>query len=300
MRVVIFGSPALGGLPFLAEGLQKLGCSVTWREDRAAYKPKYAEPDLFDCAVTDGIREPMKTMCEEYTALGLPVLVMDLGYLNRWDGYHQLGLNRLNWMPEEECPSDRFYRLGIDLKPQSGGDYILITGQKPYDGQHHMGPEELVAMYSDWVREIRQRTDREIVFRPHPKGYDLKVPGVTLGLPTNLTSGGLDEAIAGAHCVVTYNSTSATDALIAGKPVFCHESAQASSLANSDLSNIERPRFPSDQERQQHFNRVAYSQWLAQELESGEAAQFILEAINADPDLCRKWQPSTGAGGKAA
>lgn len=278
MRVVIYGPASNGGLGFLADGFKALRHEVRWREDRGAYRK--GEVEDFDLAVTDGVRPPMNIMRDDYVAAGIPVWVTDLGYVRRDLGYLQLGVNRLNWIPEIECPPDRWNALGVELQPRRHGEYILITGQKPDDGQHLMSEMELWLLYTNIVTELRKHTDREIVFRPHPWCNYMAIDRARIDKPTDIKSGGLAEAIAGAHAVVTYNSTSATDALIAGVPVFCHESAQASGIANNDLSQIENPYFPSDEVRQLHFNRVGYSQWLVRELESGIAAEFVLRAMS--------------------
>ena len=139
-------------------------------------------------------------------------------------------------------------------------------------------------MYSEWVQEIKQYTDRDIVFRAHPKYPNMTVEGAKTDTPTDINSGGLKEAINGAHCVVTYNSTSGTDALINGVPVFAmSDTAQFYDIANHDLSDIENPLFVDD--RLPHFSKVAYAQWTVDELKSGEALDFVMERINASYHL---------------
>jgi hypothetical protein len=115
MRVVIYGPESCGALGFMAEGARARGHHVLFREDRQAYKRNYVEADKFDLAVTDGLREPMDLMRDEYKATGLPVLVTDLGFFRCRPGY-QVGLWQLNWLPDFECPSDRFDSLNIQLK----------------------------------------------------------------------------------------------------------------------------------------------------------------------------------------
>lgn len=273
----------------MAQGLERHGCKITWREDRAAYKPKYCEPHLFDMAMTDGVREPMCTMVEEYNAEGLPVIVTDMGFLNRYSGYQQVGLDGLNWVPPEPCGPERFDKLGIDLKPrQAEKETVLICGQKPYDGQHHMGPEELRSLYESWAEQIAFHTNKRIIFRTHPRCPDMKINGAYNQPPTDTKNGGLDSALRYAHAVVAYNSTACTDALIAGVPFFCMPSTQAFKLSNGlDFSKIDEPYFPSDSDRREHLNRVAFAQWTAQEMQKGEAAEFILENVKRGNYRCQ-------------
>lgn len=281
MKFVIYAPLSIGGIGFLHESLKKRFADIEVREDRNAYRVGQGEPSGVSMALTDGLRIPMNKMRDEYNAMGKPVLVTDLGYVRRDLGYMQLGINKLNWLPSIACPSDRWDRLDVTLADRQYGDYILITGQKPYDGSHGMGEKQLQQMYSEWVQEIKQHTTRKIVFRPHPKYPQMVIEGAEMDVPTDINSGGLKEAISGAHCVVTYNSTSGTDALIAGVPVVAmSDTAQFYDVAEHDLANIENPRFPDN--RQCHFNRVAYAQWTVDELRNGGALEFILEQAYAD------------------
>jgi hypothetical protein len=284
VRAAIFGPASIPTLGHIAAGLDALGFRLTRHEDRGAYSIGDCEPRRFDFVVTDGIRGPMRVMRDEYVMAGIPVLVTDLGFLRRDRGFYQIGVDGLNWLPPKPCPPDRFKALEVVLhRKRPGGDYILITGQKPGDGSHHMSAGELAKMYRGWIDEIRGQTDREIVFRPHPKEGsahgEVRLEGVTHDLPSDEKSGGLAEAIAGAWCVVTHNSTTGTDALIAGVPVFSDPGAQYGALANIGWEALEAPSFPTAKARRDHFARVAYAQWTLDELADGSAVEFILEAI---------------------
>ena len=60
----------------------------------------------------------------------------------------------------------RFEALKLEVKDWHEGDYVLLTGQVPWDSTVQY------VNYRDWVynkiAEIRQHTDRPIVWRPHP------------------------------------------------------------------------------------------------------------------------------------
>lgn len=280
MRIVVYGAGNLGALGFIAEGFLALGDQVWFREDRQAYKRKYVEADKFDLAITDGLRAPMDLMRDEYKEVGLPVLVTDLPYIRQNDEpFWQIGQYRLNWLPDFDCPADRLNSLPVELLPRKSGEYIVIAGQKPEDAQHYMDEVTLQHMYQQWVDEISLHTDRTIVFRPHPRCQAMRLEGVEHDIPTDKKNGGLPALLENAHCLVAYNSTSITEAIMAGVPCFAMGDAQALPLCNTDLSQIESPQFPSDPVRHQHFCRVAYSQWSAAELQSGEAVQFYKDKV---------------------
>lgn len=279
MRIVAYGPASLGGLGFLAEGLECLGHSIEWRTDRGAYRRGCEDVHDFDLALTDGVRGSMREMCEDAAQAGVPVFVTDLGYIRRDLGYFQVGIGRLNWLPAVNCPPDRWKALDVSLSKRAPGEYVLITGQKPGDGSHHMDANQLTALYQGWVEEISKYTDRPIWFRPHPSGRDIRLSGVEHDIPAIGPSNGLKQAIAGAHAVVTYTSTSGTDALLAGKPVFCDPGAQCAPIANTDFSQIENPFMPTIPQRRKHFSKVAYAQWTHGELQDGTAARFLLDLI---------------------
>jgi len=275
VRAVIYGSREIRTLKALAVGLCSLGWTVTWREDRDAYKAGQEASTEFGLAVTDGIRGPMGVMCREYLALGTLVLISDAGFVRRDLHYFQLGVNRLNWFPEFELPGDRWERLDVQLRPHHAGTYILIAGQKPGDAAHRLSTNELRALYQDWAQELRKLTRLPIRFRPHPMGPEARPDGLE-----TIPGLSLAEELAGAHALVTWNSTTATDALIAGTPAFVlGPNAQAEELANTELRYIERPYFPNDLVRRAFFNRVAYAQWTLEELQDGTALEFTLGAI---------------------
>jgi hypothetical protein len=286
VHCVVYG-PGNFCLGHLIHTLKRRGHRVSHRADRGAYQLGQGEPNGVDLAVTDGVRPPMDLMIQEYATKKIPVLVTDMGYVRRDLGYHQLGLGGLGWLPRGPCSPDRWDELSVDLVAPGGGDYVLITGQKPLDGSHYMSEAGLANMYQAWVDKIRRFTDRQIVFRPHPRAPDMRIQGAELDVPTDTKNGGLAEAIAGAWAVITFNSTSGTDALLAGVPVFCRPGAQYSRLANTHLTprlggwlaDIEEPFFPDRAQLLDHFHRLAYAQWTVEEMKAGTGLDYVLENL---------------------
>lgn len=278
MRVVVYGRESLGALGFLSRGLEAAGCRLEFREDRGAYRRGLEDVERFDLAMTDGVRGPMGEMLEDALETGVPVIVTDLGFVRRDLAYFQVGIDRLNWLPPFECPGDRWEALEVEPQERKSGRDILIAGQKPGDGSHGLEAPELVSIYQRWIEEIREFTRRRIVFRPHPKAFGMAINGVYNDMPTDSRNGGLAGAIGRAHAVVTINSTAGTDALLAGKPVYCEPSAQYAALANHGFESISDPYFPDRETRIDHFHRVAYAQWTPFELQTRKVAEWIIDA----------------------
>ena len=83
------------------------------------------------------------------------------------------------------------------------------------------------------------------------------------------------------HAVVTYNSSAATESIIAGVPVFVTAPCNAARpVSNLDLSKIETPWFPTDDERHAWACHLAYGQFHTTELMSGLAAKILQETHN--------------------
>lgn len=239
-----------------------------------------------DLAVVCKYRGKWVPIVETHHRHGKPVILLELGYLRRGTtclkvapGYFQASLNRLCWLPPDDCPSDRFEALGMPLAPErkrqkKTGD-ILILGQVPDDGQHLLDEAALSAWYVAAVEKIRQHTDRKIVFRPHPKIAHRNLCPNADEMQTGVP---LEEALAAAHACVTYNSTAGTEALLAAVPVVCSPAAMYAPWAETDFAAIEKPAVG---DREQYFARLAYAQWTHEELRSGDAFRFLLRYLEA-------------------
>lgn len=191
------------------------------------------------------------------------VIVLETGYINRGDGnnhHYAAGFNGLNGRADfknKNMPGDRFFSLGIEIKPWAKGDHIVLCGQVPWDASvDHINMMEWLG---DAYRLIRMRSSRTVVVRHHP----------CISKPTKTF---LDE-ISEAHAVVTFNSNSGVEALIAGKPVFAFdEGSMAWPVCNKSFDLIENPVKP---DRAQWLNDLAYSQWTPDEMKEGLAWKHL-------------------------
>jgi len=204
----------------------------------------------------------------------LDVVVLDTGYVNRGDGenhHYAAGLNGLNGRADFRNKSmgpDRWDILGIPLRPYSRGEKIIFCAQVPWDGSvdHHD--------HLQWVEEtasiLKQVSSRAIVFRPHPLASLPPIKGLEYSL------GPLAKDLSSAHAVVTFNSNSAVEALIEGKPVFAFDpGSMVWSLCNKNLSKLEEPEYPN---RQQWARDLAYCQWTPYEMRKGLAWRHLFRS----------------------
>lgn len=210
---------------------------------------------------------PRGAVFRQQRSKNLDVIVLETGYINRGDGenhHYAAGFNGLNGRADfrnRNMPDDRARLLAVELRPWRQGSKILLCGQVPWDasveGTNHY----------QWIQntaaEIRRRSAKLLVFRPHPMAPLAPLDGIeysTAPLKTDLVD---------AHCVVTFNSNSAVEAFLAGVPAFaCDEGSMAWSICNRSLDDLSNPK---KAERQGWLNDLAYAQWSLSEFRSGQA-----------------------------
>lgn len=252
----------------LLEGVKNKGIELL-----TAGRPEEVARSGADFAVCSGMNRLSVAGRAECVKLGIPVLIVELGYLRRANnnrdllGYYQLGWDRLCWTPETAA-SDRFDALGLTVTDAAGGQAILVASQVGNDAQHRMTAAEL----NTWLRcesaivaaELRQPR----IWRPHPNQVDQVPsdwPAARVQLPAKVP---LSQALNGISTVVTYNSTFGVDAMLQGVPVHSHPSAHYHRHAVAD-----RPT------RLAYLHRLAYAQWTLDEMRDGTALDFVLNHL---------------------
>lgn len=207
---------------------------------------------------------------------GAEVLVMERAYLG--DRYHwtSLGWNGLNGravFPACDDPSRFDRHFSHLMEPWNpNGEYALVLGQVPTD------TSVMNVEYESWVKDtviaLKDRID--VRFRPHPVGS-----GASVRPPCPRFEGGdLLEQIRGARFTVTFNSNSGVESVMAGTPLVTVD--QGSMAWDVASHSLDETLFTGD--RKPWANRLAWCQWLPEEIESGMAWEHLREVI--DTDLC--------------
>lgn len=266
----IYAYDGFEGAAAFRGGLLELGHTATIRS-LWDYNEDCFEDD-FDAVATFGLQGKGRRILAEYMEAGIPVAVIDYGYLRRTNyahdwrtGHWQVSLGGLNILPPFECPSDRFDALGLQIT-ERGGDpkgYALLCVQTPGDASHGMDQDAL----QHWC-EAQAAIWPDLVIRPHPLQADL-----SFGLPV-CSAKTLAEALAGARLVVTGNSNSGHDALMAGVPV-------VATVPGAAWSALSGQHLPSIEVRLNHFHRCAYGQWTWSEFRAGLAQRFLIDQLIA-------------------
>lgn len=214
---------------------------------------------------------------------GVPLVVLDLGYFKRAKnstdrtGYNQVGIGRIGWVPDCEVDSSRWDALGIAdaVEPVTNRPKnLLILGQVPNDSQHGMNEIQLNRWFEEQSKPFKD-SGYTVTFRPHPLHLRGKAPACDhISTPTLCS---LEKALAGCSHVLTYNSTAGLDAILAGIPVVCHESAHYYHIATYGAKYVARE-FVNE-----HMHRLAWAQWTCAEIESGAPIRFLFPDIMPKP-----------------
>ena len=202
-------------------------------------------------------------------AEGRSVLVMERGYLgNRfeWTSLAWNGLNNRGTFPTISDPSR--FKEHFKLQPwKTGGDYVLLMGQVP--GDMSLQGRDLTSWYNEAVIEAQRAYALPVKFRPHPLALKKGYKNIPFG--ATLATGTLEDSLAGAAVVITYNSNSGVDAVIAGVPTVVSDSgSMAVDVAADKVGRFFRP------DREQWAAELAWKQWSLDEIRSGFALEHLL------------------------
>jgi len=189
---------------------------------------------------------------------------VDTGYFGngRWKEWHRIVKNNLQLTHIQPRPGDRWEKHGIKFQPWNYGSKIIIAApdEKPckfYNVKLDQWIEQTVAT-------IRQHTDRPIVVRHRAQKRIDRIQTDTLA-----------QALTDAHALVTFNSNAATESILLGVPVFTLAPSAAAPVGLQDLSQIENPRYPNQDELYAWASSLAYNQFHVEEMKNGSALQII-------------------------
>ena len=253
-----------GQMTALAEGFVRHGVAVSYFN---------VTPDFTaDFAVVWGWRKGAHIRAQGFTK---PILVAERAYLPdrfEWTSLGWDGLNgRARW-PEAQDRGERFWRYWGDktYEWERFDGYWLIIGQVLGDAALTM------VNFPKWVDETIEALERkgvDVIFRPHPEAVRR---GQTFNVPEYMIQQGpLSDALAEAACVVTWNSNTGVDAVLAGVPTITHDEG-AMAWDVSSHSVFESLTTPN---REGWFRDMAWKQWTMDEMRSGRAWEVVRSAM---------------------
>lgn len=225
-----------------------------------------------------------KPVWDYYRKTGRNVVVLEVGGINRGTTW-KVGLNGINRDADfgrMGNDDSRAALLGLELKPWSNiGENILLCGQHERSEQWRDMPR-MSKWVSDTIDEIRKYTDRQIIFRPHPRcplpAIEHEFHNVIRQTPrqTPNTYDDFDIDYSNVWATISWSSNPGIHSILNGVPAFVGPSSLAFDVANFDLSNIENPIRPP---REGWLNDYAYTEWTVEEISSGLPIKRLTNAI---------------------
>ena len=201
-------------------------------------------------------------------ATGRDFYYIDTGYFGNGKRklYHRITKNDVQWFGNiVERSWDRLEKTNVRPKKMRSGTNILLAPPS----------QKLLNNYNisldDWLantqEEIKKYTDRPIVVRTK-QGRSARVNDDTIEMA-------LDQDV---HCLVTFSSIAAGEALLHGKPAITLGPNAAAPLCSQNLAAIENPRRPSIEEVEAWARHMAYCQFTEVEMRDGTAWRILNNA----------------------
>jgi hypothetical protein len=243
--------------PILQSFVQGVGGQIsTWSKEEFTMTP----------VVLRGITK--RKQMEACRQAGRDFYYIDTGYFGNGKKklYHRITKNDVQWFgPIIERPGDRLDVTGVRPKKMRPGKNILIAPPS----QKLLNNYDIIL--EEWLEqtqaEIRKYTDRPIVIR-EKQGRSTRVNDDTMEMA-------LDRDV---HCLVTFSSIAAGEALLHGKPAITLGPNAAAPLCSHSVSEIETLRIPNRDEVEAWARHIAYCQFTEVEMRDGTAWRILTNA----------------------
>jgi hypothetical protein len=193
---------------------------------------------------------------------------IDTGYFGNGKKkiYHRITKNDVQWFgPVVDRPGDRLKITGVKPRKMRPGTNILLAPPS----QKLLNNYDIIL--EDWLanvqEEIKKYTDRPVVIRTK-QGRSTRVNDDTMEMA-------LDRDV---HCLVTFSSIAAGEALLHGKPAITLGPNAAAPLCSHSLSEIEHLKIPTLDEVDAWARHIAYCQFTEEEMRDGTAWRILNNA----------------------
>lgn len=251
--------------PYLRSFLKGVsGVESTWEDE------EHSDSILIIRGLGGGSQKAIK----KCWATGRPFYAIDTGYFGngKHKTWHRITYNALQNMNEIKSRNDTRLKLQLGdwkdiYKPFTPGSKILVC--PPSDKVMNMFGQGTAQEWTDkLVEHLKTLTDRPIEIRMKPIRSE------------RISTKTIQDALADdVHCLITYNSIAATEALMEGKPAITLGPNAAQLICETDLKNIENPKIPTEHEMYNFLKHLSYAQFTQAEMEDGTAWEILQEDI---------------------
>ena len=200
---------------------------------------------------------------------GRTFYAIDTGYMGNLKNkkWHRVSKNGLqNTGPLISRDSKRLDRIGYEWVPFTTGKKIMIC--PPSDKVMNLwGQPDPKTWTEQVIEELKKYTDRPIEVRMKPTRSE------------RVSNKSIEAALAeDVHCLITYNSIAATEALLNGKPAIALGPNAASAICNSSLSEVENLTIPDKYIMHRFACHLSYCQFIEDEMRDGTAWRIVNES----------------------
>jgi len=199
---------------------------------------------------------------------GLTWYNIDTGYLGNGKKKQYYRIAKKNYQNLESIvdrPSDRLDRIKfiLHMKKKNGNKILLCPPSEKVMNIYNFTVEKWLAKT---IEEIKKYSNREIIIRVKNKdrASRIVIDPITVAFNNDI------------HCVITYNSIAALEAVMYGLPAFTLGANAFQSLCNTDLSNIENPYTPDEEVVKKILRHLSYCQFTETEFQDGSAWKIII------------------------
>ena len=205
--------------------------------------------------------------CQE---AGRDFYYIDTGYFGngRKKTFHRITKNNMqNIGPVViKRPRDRLAATGYAARKFRPGRVVLVAPPS----------QKLLMCYNidldQWLEEtltlLKLHTDREIIVR-NKQSRSVRQGSDTMEMA-------LERDV---HCVVTFSSIAAVEAVLLGKPAITLGPSAAHSVTSQDIQDVEKPYIPTLDEVEEWAAHLAYCQFTELEMRDGTAWRILNETL---------------------
>jgi hypothetical protein len=194
---------------------------------------------------------------------------IDTGYfqpsITKAKMYHRVTKGDLqNLGPIVNRKHDRLENLVWKYRKPTPGTKILVC--PPSDKVMKFYNKDLNKWIKETVANIELYTDRPVEIRLKPSRFD------------RVTSNTIWSALDDVHCLVTFNSIAATEALLYSVPAITLAPNAASVLCHTQIQDIDQIQIPSKDVTTQFAAHLSYCQFTIPEFRNGYAWKILNES----------------------
>lgn len=257
-------------------GLQRLGHVVSdhdWNADVA----------VIWSVLWNGRMAPNHVVFEEFQRMGKPVVVVEVGCLDRGRLW-RLSVFHPHQSYPFEVSTTRWNDLNLGYQhPSQRGENVVIVCQRT-DSLQWSGQPDITTWLNQTVERVRLFTSRPVIVRPHPRQILPQfIIGTTTEQPQKLIdtydSFDFQRSLANARVVINHNASPGITSVLGGVPVITGLDGVTKSLAHEvsiGFDEIESDRIGPGTES--WLNKIAHTEWAIDEIKEGTPLA-ILERI---------------------